>query len=131
MRLTPDTPILSTLIVELAAARDEANARAVDLEQLIADLEMLHEPDSNGDCPTCVAPAPCVTHLLIRRQIDLAKACAVVRDHEPIDLVAAENECRPKVPSLASLLDQPTPGLDRFFDALLHGPASSDAASAA
>ena len=123
MRLLPDTPILSSLIAELATARDHAHSRALELEQLLADVEALHEPDSNGDCPTCLAPAPCVTHLLVRRQIDLDQAYSVVRDHQPIDLVGIE-EARPKVPSLASLLETPSPSLDRFFDALLRNPAA-------
>ena len=104
MRLLPETPILSGII---------------------ADLEALHEPDSNGDCPTCLAPAPCVTHLLVRRQIDLAQAYAAVRDHEPIDLVAAERQ-GPPVPSLAELLAVPARGMERFFDALL-GEAATQA----
>jgi hypothetical protein len=123
VRLLPDTPILSSLIAELASARDQAHLRAIELEQLLADVEALHEPDSNGDCPTCLAPAPCVTHLLIRGRIGLDQAYAVVRDHQPIDLVAIE-ETRPKVPSLASLLEKPSPSLDRFFDALLRNPAA-------
>lgn len=119
---------MSTLIVDLGRARDEARERAVALEQAMADLQALHEPDANGDCPTCLAPAPCVTHLLLRGDISLDQAYAVVRDHQPLDLVAAEaaeTVSRPPVPSLEQLLAQPTPGLDRFFDALLRAPVGS------
>lgn len=124
MRLLPETPILSGIIADLGQARDDARGEAADLRRMLADLEALHEPDSNGDCPTCLAPAPCVTHLLVRRQIDLAQAYAAVRDHQPIDLVAAERET-PRVPSLAELLAVPDRGMERFFDALLGEAATA------
>jgi hypothetical protein len=114
------TPILSGMIVELGRARDEAEEQADALARLLADVEALHEPDSNGDCPTCVTTAPCLTHLLIRREISMDQACSALRDNHPIDLVAVEGvRPTPPVPSLAKLLAAPTPGLDRFFDALL------------
>jgi hypothetical protein len=117
------TPILSGMIVELGRARDEAEEQAHVLARLLADVEALHEPDGNGDCPTCATTAPCLTHLLIRRQISMDEACSALRDNRPIDLVAAEGaRPTPPVPSLATLLAAPSPGLDRFFDALLREP---------
>ena len=123
MRFDRDTPILSGMIVELGHARDVAWEEADALAAQLADIEALHEPDGNGDCPTCGTAAPCLTHLLIRREITIDQAYAAIRDHQPIDLVAAEQRGAPPVPSLADLLAAPTPGLDRFFDALLHAPA--------
>jgi len=120
VRLDYDTPVLSSVILDLARARDVARDHALSLDDLLADVETLHEPDSDGQCPTCRAPAPCLTHLLIRREITLDQACSVVRDHEPIDLVAVETtRPAPPVPSLADMLAAPSPGLDRFFDALM------------
>jgi len=119
VRLDNDTPILSSVILDLARARDLAADQAASLDDLLADVETLHEPNGGGECPTCRTPAPCLTHLLIRREITLDQACSVVRDHEPIDLVAAETRPAPPVPSLAELLAAPSPGLDRFFDALM------------
>lgn len=113
-------------MLDLARARDDARARVDGLEQLLGDLEVLHEPDGNGDCPTCMTAAPCVTHLLLRGEITVGQAFAAVRDHQPIDLVAAEAGPRPPVPSLAELLAAPTPSLDRFFDALLRAPVTAD-----
>jgi hypothetical protein len=121
-----DTPILSGMIVELGQAREEAYDEADRLSQLLADVEALHEPDGNGDCPTCGSVAPCLTHLLIRGEITVEQAYSAVRDHQPLDLVAAESRQGPPVPSLAQLLAAPTPGLDRFFDALMHAPVSAD-----
>jgi len=126
VRFDRDTPILSGMIVELGQARDEAWAEVDALAQRLADLEALHEPDGNGDCPTCGTTSPCLTHLLIRREITIDQAYAAIRDHQPIDLVAAETRPAPPVPSLADLLAAPSPGLDRFFDALLHAPAVAD-----
>lgn len=122
MRLPQETPVLSTMIIDLGRARDEAQQRADELRQLLTDLEALHEPDRNGDCPTCLAPAPCLSQLMLRREIDLEQAYAVVRDHQPLDLSSLEEPHRPPVPSLATLLAAPATGLDRFFDALLHQP---------
>ena len=124
MRYDRDTPILSGMIVELGRARDEAWDSYDAIAQQLSDIEALHEPDGNGDCPTCGTAAPCLTHLLIRREITIDQAYAAIRDHQPIDLVAAESRQTPPVPSLAALLAAPTPGLDRFFDALLHAPAA-------
>ena len=117
-----DAPVLSGMIIELGQAREEAWDQADALARLLADIEALHEPDANGDCPTCGTVAPCLTHLLIRREITMDQAYSVLRDHHPIDLVAAElGRPTPAVPSLKTLLAAPTPGLDRFFDALLAG----------
>ena len=121
MRFDKDTPILSGMIVELGRARDEAEQQAATAQRLLADIEALHEPDGNGDCPTCGTSAPCLTHLLLRGDITVEQACAAVRDNQPIDLVAAESREGPPVPSLAELLAVPAPGLERFFDALLRG----------
>jgi len=123
--LDPDTPILSGLLLGLGQACDEARRRAAELERLLADLEELHEPDSNGDCPTCRTAAPCLTHLLLRHQITAEQAFEAVRHNGVIDLVTAEDAARPPVPSLADLLAVPTPSLDRFFDALLRAPVTS------
>jgi hypothetical protein len=123
VRASQETPVLSTLIIDLGRARDEAQQHAADLHRLLRDLEALHEPDRNGDCPTCLAPAPCLSQLLLRGEIDLEQAYAVVRDHQPLDLAAVEESRCPPVPSLATLLATPAPGLDRFFDALLRQPA--------
>jgi hypothetical protein len=119
VRLDNDTPVLSSVILDLARARDVARDHAASLDDLLSDVEMLHEPGADGQCPTCRTPSPCLTHLLIRREITFAQACSVVRDHEPIDLVGAETRPAPPVPSLAELLAAPSPGLDRFFDALM------------
>src|SRR3954466_1636811 len=114
------------MIAELGRARDEAEGQAAALARHLADIEGLHEPDGHGDCPPGGAAAPCLTHLLIRREITIDQAYAAIRDHLPIDLTAAESRQAPPVPSLADLLAAPTPGLDRFFDALLHAPAAVD-----
>jgi hypothetical protein len=130
VELHTDTPILSGMIIELGQAREEAWDQADALARLLADVEALHEPDANGDCPTCATTAPCLTHLLIRREITMDQAYSVVRDNQPIDLVAAEaGRPTPPVPSLSKLLAAPTPGLDRFFDALLHAPVSDQSRS--
>ena len=122
----PDAPVLSGMIIELGRARDDAWDHADALARLLADVEALHEPDAGGDCPTCGTPSPCLTHLLIRREITMEQAYTAVRDHQPIDLVAAEfARPTPPVPSLKTLLAAPTPGLDRFFDALMQAPVSA------
>ena len=121
-----EAPVLSGMIIELGRARDDAWDHADALARLLADVEALHEPDAGGDCPTCATTSPCLTHLLIRREITMDQAYSVLRDHQPIDLVAAEMaRPTPPVPSLKTLLATPAPGLDRFFDALMHGPADS------
>jgi hypothetical protein len=126
VRSDSETPTLAGMIVELGRARDEAWDHYDAIAQQLSDLEALHEPDGNGDCPTCGTAAPCLTHLLIRREITIDQAYAAIRDHQPIDLIAAESRHAPPVPSLAALLAAPTPGLDRFFDALLHAPVGAD-----
>lgn len=121
----PDAPVLSGMIIELGQARDDAWDHADALARLLADVEALHEPDANGDCPTCGTTSPCLTHLLIRHEITMEQAYSVLRDHQPIDLVAAElARPTPPVPSLKTLLAAPTPGLDRFFDALMQPPTN-------
>lgn len=126
MRLDSDTPVLADLVLDLGRARDEAREQVARLEQLLADLEGLHEPDRNGDCPTCRTQAPCVTHLLLRGVITSEQAFGVVRDNLVIDLTAAEDDVnRRPVPSLADLLAAPTASLDRFFDALLRAPLAN------
>lgn len=123
MGLDADTPIFADLVLDLGRARDDARGRAALLEQLLADLEGLHEPDSNGDCPTCRTQAPCVTHLLLRGDITTEQAYAAVRDNVVIELAANDdNVNRRPVPSLAELLAAPTASFDRFFDALLRTP---------
>ena len=123
MEFCDDTPTLAGMIIELGQAREQAWEEADAVARLLADVEALHEPDAGGDCPTCGTTAPCLTHLLIRREITMEQAYSALRDHQPIDLVAAEDgRSTPPVPSLSSLLAAPTPGLDRFFDALLQAP---------
>jgi hypothetical protein len=119
VRLDNDTPVFSSMILDLARARDIARDHAEAIDDLLCNIEALHEPNADGQCPTCRAAAPCLTYLLIRGEITLDQAYAVVRDHQPIDLVAAETRPAPPVPSLAELLAAPSPGLDRFFDALM------------
>lgn len=112
-----DSPIFATLITELGRERSDAVEQASRLQRLLADVEALHEPDANGDCPTCLAPAPCLTTLMLHGEVSVEDAFAVVRDRQPIDLV--RDERGPLVPSVAELLATPTDGMDRFFDALL------------
>jgi hypothetical protein len=106
------------MISELGQQRAEALGRVAEMRGLLADLEALHEPDGDGDCPACMAPAPCVTTLLLRGDIDSEQAFAVLAGAQVIDLARAERDA-PRVPSLTELLAQPTRGMDRFFDALL------------
>ena len=125
-----EAPVLSGMIIELGRARDQAWDQADALTRLLADIEALHEPDSGGDCPTCGTTSPCLTHLLIRREITMEQAYSVLRDHQPIDRVAAElARPTPPVPSLKTLLAAPTPGLDRFFDALMQAPVNDQSRS--
>jgi hypothetical protein len=123
-----ETPIFATMISELGQQRAEALGRVAELRGLLADLEALHEPDGDGDCPACMAPAPCVTMLLLRGDIDSEQAFGVLAGAQVIDLATAERES-PRVPSLTELLAQPTRGMDRFFDALLGLPHPADRAS--
>lgn len=121
--MNPDleqTPIFADMICELGEAREEAEAEARALREQLGDLEALHEADRGGDCPTCATPAPCLTMLLLRREVSLDQAFAAVRDQQPIDLTAVEAvQPTPPVPSLAELLAAPSSSVDRFFDALL------------
>ena len=114
-----DSPIFAALITELGRERTDAVAQTEQLRRLLADVEALHEPDTNGDCPTCVAPAPCLTTLMLHGEVSVEDAFAAVRERAPIDLV--RDERGPLVPSVAELLATPNEGMDRFFDALL-GP---------
>ena len=116
-----DSPIFAAMISELAEGRSAAEDRAIALETLLADVESLHEPNGDGDCPACVTASPCLTMLLLRREIDVDQAFGAMRDAQVIDLARAERE-GPPVPSLSELLAQPTRGMDRFFDALLGLP---------
>ncbi|MDQ1745856.1 MAG: hypothetical protein QOD07_119 [Frankiaceae bacterium] len=116
------------MISELGQERADALRRVAELGALLADLEALHEPDGDGECPACVTPAPCLTMLLVRGEIDSEQAFGALRDAEVIDLARAERATAP-VPSLSELLAQPTRGMDRFFDALLGLPPRADRAS--
>ena len=123
-----ETPIFASMISELGQERADALRRVAELGGLLADLEALHEPDGDGECPACAAPAPCLTMLLLRGDISTEQAFGVLRDEQVIDLARAERASLP-VPSLAELLAQPTRGMDRFFDALLGLPSRADRAS--
>lgn len=116
MRATSETPILAALITEFGERRRLAEDAAARLVRLLADVEALHEPNVGGECPTCGMPAPCPTLLLVQGEIDLGAACAVVRGQE-VDVTSSHRN--PNVPSLSEMLEQPTDGVDRFFDALL------------
>lgn len=109
------------MVTDLLDARAVAEQRAQELDRLLAEVEALHEPDSNGDCPTCLTEAPCVTFGLLHRDLTFERACVTVRSREPIDLAAAEAEWpnRPSVPSLATLLSTPNPAMDRAFHTLI------------
>jgi hypothetical protein len=114
-----DYPIFSTMVTDLLDARALAERRVDELDQLLAEVEALHEPNSDGDCPTCLTEAPCVTFGLLHRDLTFERACVTVRTREPIDLIAAEWPDRPAVPSLAALLATPNPAMDRAFAALI------------
>jgi hypothetical protein len=107
------------MVTDLIDARSLAEHRVEELDRLLAEVEALHEPDSNGDCPTCLTEAPCVTFGLLHRDLTFERACVSVRNREPIDLIAAEWPDRPVVPSLASLLASPNPAMDRAFSTLI------------
>jgi hypothetical protein len=114
------TPILADMISQLGEARVAAERGARELQARLWDLEALHEADRGGDCPTCGTPAPCLTMLLLRREVSLDQAFEAVRDQRSIDLMPLDNgRPTPPVPSLAELLAAPDAGVDRFFDALL------------
>ena len=129
-----ENPIFAALLEEYAdrrraaeVAASEADARAVFAEQralaaerLLRDVEALHEPDAFGQCPTCREAAPCPTRGLVVGDLDLVRALAAVRDALPVvegDERAAS--AAPRVPKMADLLDAASPGVDRYFDALL------------
>jgi hypothetical protein len=107
------------MVTDLLDARTVAERRVEELDRLLADVEALHEPDSNGDCPTCLTEAPCITFGLLHRDLTFERACVTVRGREPIDLVAIEQPDRPRIPSLATLLATPNPAMDRAFMALI------------
>ena len=111
------TPIFSSLITEMGRDRAQAQGQAEDLRRLVADLEALHEPDADDECPTCKTASPCITMLLLQRRISVDEAFGIVRDNQPIDLVEVERG--PRVPSIAELLAMPTGGIDRYFAAVL------------
>lgn len=107
------------MVTDLLDARALAERRVDELDRLLADVEALHEPDSNGDCPTCLTEAPCVTFGLLHRDLTFERACVTVRSRKTIDLVEIEQPDRPSVPSLATLLSMPNPAMDRAFEALI------------
>ena len=107
------------MVTDLLDSRSLAERRAEELDRLLAEVEALHEPDSNGDCPTCLTEAPCVTFGLLHRDLTFERACVSVRDREQIDLTAIEQPDRPRVPRLAALLATPNPAMDRAFAVLI------------
>ena len=107
------------MVTDLLDARVLAERRVEELDRLLADVEALHEPDSNGDCPTCLTEAPCVTFGLLHRDLSFERACVTVRSRDPIDLVAIEQPDRPAIPSLATLLAEPNPAMDHAFEVLI------------
>ena len=118
-----ESPIFYDMIASLGADKAAAERLVAELRALLSDLEALHEPNVGGDCPTCRAPAPCLTLRMLHGDIGLEDAFATLRDDQPIDLVAAETSrpTRP-VPSLKELLAVAPTGVDRFFQALLADP---------
>jgi len=118
--LTDNAPVLAELIDALYADRSASDARADASARLLSDLELLHEPDAGGDCPTCVVEAPCITLRLLRREVGIEDAVASVRDHRVIDLDCGR--MTPAVPSLKELLAIAPHGVDRYFEALLGLP---------
>jgi len=117
---TDNAPVLAGLIDGLYAERSAADARADAFARLLSDLELLHEPDAGGDCPTCLVEAPCITLRMLRREITVDDAVASVRDHRVIDLNS--DRATPNVPSLKELLAVAPHGVDKFFEALLGLP---------
>ena len=124
MRDFSDTPVFAGLIRDLGERRRRAAEDATRLRRRLADVEALHEPDADSECPTCGTSAPCPTLLLARGEVDYETACSAVRGL--IDLTALEDDedrrTAPPMPRLADLLDNPTTGIDRFFDVLLSSP---------
>ena len=115
------------MVSQLQQARTMAERRADELDRVLAEVEALHEPDANGDCPTCLTEAPCVTFELLHHSVTLDRACRSVRGEDPTDLVAIEQPDRPPVPSLTTLLATENPALDRAFETLLGLPTSVQA----
>jgi hypothetical protein len=107
------------MVTDLLDSRSVAEQRIEELDRLLADVEALHEPDSNGDCPTCLTEAPCVTFGLLHRDLTFERAMVTIRDRVQIDLTAIEQPDRPSIPKLASLLATPNPAMDRAFEALI------------
>jgi hypothetical protein len=120
-----ETPVLASLIVDLGERRRMAATNADRLRRRLADVEAMHEPDADSECPTCQASAPCPTLRLARGEIDFETACAAVRGL--IDLTAAERDgpTPPPIPRLSELLAGSSHGVDRFFDVLL-GTSAGD-----
>jgi hypothetical protein len=116
-----DAPIFASMVSRLQQDRATAERHAEELDRLLADVEALHEPDANGDCPTCLTEAPCVTFELLHKDRTFEAACGCVRDRDrdEIDLVAIEQPDRPTVPSLDELMGIDNPALDRAFETLL------------
>jgi hypothetical protein len=116
-----DAPIFASMVSRLQQDRAAAERHAEELDRLLADVEALHEPDANGDCPTCLTEAPCVTFELLHNDRTFDAACSCVRDRErdEIDLVAIEQPDRPHVPRLDELMAIDNPALDRAFETLL------------
>lgn len=121
------------MVSELGQERADALRRVAELGARLANLEALHEPDGDGECPACMAPAPCITMLLLRGDITSEQAFGALRDAQIIDLAQIEGAGSEResvrVPSLTELLAQPTSGMDRFFDALLGLPSRAERAS--
>jgi hypothetical protein len=122
MTASGEAPIFTEMVTSLQRAQVLAERRAAELDQLLADVQALHEPDANGDCPTCLTEAPCVTFGLLHRDLSFERACVSVRERESIDLVELEQPTRPPVPSLAELLAVPNPAVDRAFQVLVGLP---------
>ena len=114
-----DAPIFASMVTQLQQARATAEEHAADVDRLLADVEALHEPDANGDCPTCLTEAPCVTFELLHRDRTFEAACGSIRARAVIDLTGIEQPDRPPVPSLAELMALENPALDRAFETLL------------
>src|SRR5258706_11758998 len=107
------------MVRELQDARELAEQRTLELDRLLADVEALHEPDANGDCPTCLTEAPCVTFGLLHRDLTFERACVSIRRRDAIDLIDAEGPDRPTIPKIADLLAAPNPAMERAFETLL------------
>jgi hypothetical protein len=114
-----ETPVLASVITDLAERRRLAAADAARLRRRLADVEAMHEPDADGECPTCRAPAPCPTLRLTRGEVDYETACAAVRGLIDLTVFDRLDPPSPPVPRLADLLATSGDGIDRFFDVLL------------